>query len=354
MDISLLFPSTLAMAPASDSSRVFVTVSALEAGYLSLPEHMFVNDADPVKKILVPSLSFLIRHPSPDGSVANLVFDLGMKRDLEYSPAQKQRLDVWEPISTDTDCAKSLRYGVDGAPGAQHGVLLDPAKDIDYIILSHAHFDHTGTPSDFPTATFAVGSGTLDLFKNGAGPLCSADFFIDDELPALRTIEFPPVSRTGIYGNEPYAPKHTPVPSDSQAKPPAAAASWSWEEIAEFPNTLDFFGDGSLYVIDTPGHIYGHVNLLARLSENRWIYLAADCCHDRRLVTGTKNFGLYDDGCGGQRSIHVDTEEARGSLDRVVAFVRRQASRGHRVEIVLAHDPVWREENAHAFWPGKM
>ncbi|PTB46052.1 uncharacterized protein TrAFT101_004473 [Trichoderma asperellum] len=342
------------MAAASDSSPVFVTISALDAGHLSLPEHMFVSDADPVKKNLVPSLSFLIRHPSPDGSVANLVFDLGMKRDLEYSPAQKKRLEVWEPISTDTDCAQSLRNGVAGAPGAQSGVLLDPTKDINYIIISHAHFDHIGTPSDFPTATFAVGSGTLDLFKNGAGPLCSGDFYIDDELPALRTIEFPPVSRTGTYGNEPYAPKHTPVPSNSQVKPPAAVSSWSWKPLGEFPNTLDFFGDGSLYVIDSPGHIYGHVNLLARLGEKRWVYLAADCCHDRRLITGEKNIGLYDDGRGGQRSIHVDTAEARGTLDKVVAFAKSQEAQGHKVEIVLAHDPVWRKENAHACWPGKM
>jgi glyoxylase-like metal-dependent hydrolase (beta-lactamase superfamily II) len=342
------------MATNSSSPPVFVTVSALDAGSLSLPEHMFVTDADPEKKNTVPSLSFLIRHPSPDGSLANLVFDLGVRRDLNYSPAQKKALDTWSPLFTDTDCAQSLRNGVSGAVGANSGVLLDPTKDIDYIIISHAHFDHTGMPSDFPTATFTVGSGTLDLFKNGAGPRCSADFFNDDELPALRTVEFPPVFRTGTYGNEPYAPKHTPVPSNSQAKPPATAASWSWKPLGDFPNALDYFGDGSVYVIDTPGHIYGHVNLLARLGERRWVYLAADCCHDRRLISGEKNIGTYSDGQGGLRSIHVDTGEARQTLDRVVAFVKNQGVEGHQVEIVLAHDPVWRKENTHACWPGKM
>ncbi|KAM0256087.1 hypothetical protein ACHAQJ_005174 [Trichoderma viride] len=339
---------------ASNSPPVFVSVSALDAGYLTLPEHMFVTDADPEKKINCPSLSFLIRHPSPDGSVANLVFDLGVRRDLNYSPAQKKGLDTWSPLNTDTDCAQSLRNGVADAGGVKSGVLLDPTKDIDYIIISHVHFDHTGMPSDFPTATFTVGSGTLDLLMNGAGPRCSAEFFNDDELPALRTVEFPPVSRTGTYGNEPFAPKHTPVPSNSQAKPPATAASWSWKPLGDFPNTIDYFGDGSVYVIDTPGHIYGHVNLLARLGERRWVYLAADCCHDRRLVSGEKDIGLYDDGHGRMRSIHVDTGEARRTLDRVLTFVKNQEAEGQKVEIVLAHDPVWRKENTHACWPGRM
>ncbi|RFU75708.1 hypothetical protein TARUN_6467 [Trichoderma arundinaceum] len=342
------------MAKEDTGSPTFVTVSALDAGHLTLPEHMFVTDADPVKKNTVPSLSFLIRHPSPDGSLANLVFDLGIKRDLNYAPAQKNQLDTWRPLITDTDCAQSIRDGVADYGGAKNGVLLDPTKDIDYIIISHAHWDHTGTPSDFPTATFAVGSGSLDLFKNGAGPSYPADLFDDDELPALRTVEFPPVSRTGVYGNESFAPKHTPVSPNSQAKPPAAAASWSWKPLGEFPNALDFFGDGSLYVIDTPGHIYGHVNLLARLGEKRWVYLGGDCCHDTRIIRGEKDIGLYDDGHGGLRSIHVDTGEARSSLDKILAFVKKQASEGIQVELVLAHDVAWRQNNKQACWPGKM
>ncbi|PTB66184.1 Metallo-hydrolase/oxidoreductase [Trichoderma citrinoviride] len=326
------------------ASPTFVTISALDAGQISLPEHMFVNDADPVKKTLVPSLSFLIRHPEPDGSVTNLVFDLGVKRDLKYTPAQQAELAIWQPIITDTDCAQSLH----------DGPLLDPAKDVDYIIISHAHWDHTGTPSDFPSATFAVGSGTLNLFKHGAGSAYPSIFLNPDELPASRTIEFPPISRTGVYGNEPYVPKHTPLPEDTQAKPPAAAASWTWKPFDELPHTLDFFGDGSLYVVDTPGHIYGHVNLLARLGERRWVYLAGDCCHDRRLVTGEKDIGLYDDGHGGLRSIHTDTAEAKKSLDRLREFAKKKGEEGIEVEIVLAHDPIWRRENAHKCWPGKM
>ncbi|OPB39135.1 hypothetical protein A0O28_0048410 [Trichoderma guizhouense] len=345
----------MAAASSSPPPPGFVNLSALDAGHLSLPEHMFVNDADPVKKNLVPSLSFLIRHASPDGSVTNLVFDLGVKRDLNYSPAQQNELDLWRPLITETDCAKSLRNGVADAPGgASNGVLLDPTKDIDYIIISHAHWDHTGTPSDFPTATFAVGSGTLDLFQNGAGPAYPSIFFNKDELPALRTVEFPPVVRTGVYGNEPFAPKHTPLPSNTQAKPPAAASAWAWKPFGDLPNTLDFFGDGSLYVVDTPGHIYGHVNLLARLGERRYVYLAADCCHDRRLVTGEKQIGLYDDGHGGLRSIHTDTEEARRSLERLKTFLKNHRAEGNEVELILAHDPVWRKENAHACWPGKL
>ncbi|KAH6606945.1 hypothetical protein Trco_006098 [Trichoderma cornu-damae] len=342
------------MEATSRNPPTFVSVSALDAGHLTLPEHLFVTDADPEKKNTVPSLSFLIRHPSPDGSFANLVFDLGVKRDLGYAPAQRNQLDTWRPLNTDTDCAQSLRDGVADAGGTENGVLLDPTRDIDYIIISHVHWDHIGMPSDFPTATFTVGSGTLDLFKNGAGPSYPADLFHSDELPALRTVEFPPISRAGVYGNEAYAPKHTPAPSDSQAKPPAAAASWSWKPFGGFDHALDYFGDGSVYVIDTPGHIYGHVNLLARLGERRWAYLGGDCCHDTRIIRGEKDIGLFDDGHGGLRSIHVDTGETRRSLDKILAFIKDQGAEGNEVDFVLAHDTVWRQNNKHACWPGKM
>ena len=46
-----------------------------------------------------------------------------------------------------------------------------------------------------------------------------------------------------------------------------------------------------LYVVDAgDGHVAGHINVLARTSEDGgWIYLAGDSAHDRRLLTGPLN-----------------------------------------------------------------
>lgn len=342
----------------SDEPPVYVTASALNAGHLTLPEHLFVTDAEPDKRNTVPSLSFLIRHPSTssgagDHSVTNIVFDLGLKRDLTgYAPAQQPHITQRQPIITDPDCAASLRNGG-----------LDPAKDIGMVILSHVHWDHVGTPSDFSGATFAVGSGTLHLLEHGAGPLYPADWFNTDELPRDRTVEFPPVPRdesTKEYDHSTNTPKHTRTPGNtaSTLSLPAAAQSWKWESLADggFPQALDLFGDRSVYVIDSPGHLYGHVNLLVRLGERRYAYLGGDCCHDSRILSGEKGIGMYDDGRGGMRSVHVHTETARRTVDQISDFVRKRKLHGEdiEVEIVLAHDAVWREKNKDRFLPGKL
>ncbi|KAM7199272.1 hypothetical protein V8F33_004520 [Rhypophila sp. PSN 637] len=280
---------------------VYVTVSALDAGHITLPERLFVTNADPEKRTTVPSLSFLIQHSSPTGKITKLVFDLGVKRDLEnYRPAQQEHIANRQPLIVDPDCASSLRAG---------GIDLE--NDIDYIMLSHVHWDHVGTPSDFPNSTFLVGSGTLALLKNGGGPLYPAEMFNHDELPLSRTVELPSVPKNNstsfsdtasVYYSSPHAPKHTPMPSTSQAHlPPSAEKNWTWRPLTEFnlPNTLDLFGDGSLLVVDSPGHLYGHVNLLARLGEKEYVYLGGDCCHDPRILAGEKGIAMYEDGRGG-------------------------------------------------------
>ncbi|KAK0194763.1 hypothetical protein F5146DRAFT_974101 [Armillaria mellea] len=48
--------------------------------------------------------------------------------------------------------------------------------------------------------------------------------------------------------------------------------------IADIP-TLDYFGDGSFYVLDTPGHHPGHISSLARVTPTTFVLLGGDCCH---------------------------------------------------------------------------
>jgi glyoxylase-like metal-dependent hydrolase (beta-lactamase superfamily II) len=44
---------------------------------------------------------------------------------------------------------------------------------------------------------------------------------------------------------------------------------------------FDFFGDGSFYVLDTPGHAIGHLAGLARTTSNpdTFIFMGGDLCH---------------------------------------------------------------------------
>lgn len=38
-----------------------------------------------------------------------------------------------------------------------------------------------------------------------------------------------------------------------------------------FEKAVDFFGDGSLLILDAPGHMPGHQMALARTGEDEWI-----------------------------------------------------------------------------------
>lgn len=48
--------------------------------------------------------------------------------------------------------------------------------------------------------------------------------------------------------------------------------------IGKFP-AIDLFGDGSFYLLDTPGHAVGHLAGLARTTPDTFIFMGGDLCH---------------------------------------------------------------------------
>lgn len=48
--------------------------------------------------------------------------------------------------------------------------------------------------------------------------------------------------------------------------------------IGQF-RALDYFNDGSFYLLDVPGHAAGHICGLARTTENTFVLMGADTCH---------------------------------------------------------------------------
>lgn len=123
-----------------------------------------------------------------------------------------------------------------------------------------------------------------------------------------------------------------------------------WEELEDLPAVLDIFKDGSLYVVDAPGHLPGHINLLARtLGDDgnvAWVYLAGDAYHDRRIIRGERSIGEWHDAHGQICCIHADRKKAEQTIERI----RRLEGRG--VEVIFAHDIDWEgdERNRRRFF----
>ena len=310
--------------PLASTNQVYVKVSALNGGFVTLPESLFVTEADPEKADTVPSMCFLIEHRVPDSTkTEKVVFDLGIKRDLSaYAPGMQAHIARRQPIITTPDTRESLAKGG-----------LDAASDIDYVVLSHVHWDHIGIPSDYTNAKFIVGSGTFYILENGA-PHYSKDMMEVNPLPFDRTYELPPTPN-----------------STKKSAASGKQTQHEWHSISSLPNAVDFFGDGSFYLIDSPGHLQGHTNALLRVAADKWVYLGGDCCHDPRILTGEKGIALYDDGHGCMRSVHSELPAARETIKTIMEFLQLN---GDAVEWIVAHDLAWSNANKHRFFPKWM
>ncbi|SMR63220.1 unnamed protein product [Zymoseptoria tritici ST99CH_3D1] len=251
--------------PPARENQVYVTVSPLAGGYITLADHFFVSPAEPNAARTVPSLSFLIKHPGPNKFSSktsrpfHLMFDLGLRRSKDrYPSALQAHLERREPHHLEPGVAAQLSAGG-----------LDPG-DVDMVILSHVHYDHHGDPEDFPNAQFRVGNGALDVLEHGLGAGGSHQHFVPGTLPANRTEEF----------------------SDP-------AVGGEWKSMRPFPATLELFDDGSV------------------MKGERWVLLCGDAFHDRRLLTGEKEIGRWEGEGGRMLCIHYDEEGARRSIGRL-------------------------------------
>lgn len=56
----------------------------------------------------------------------------------------------------------------------------------------------------------------------------------------------------------------------------------TWIPLGPFDRALDFFGDGSFWIIDAPGHMPGNLCAAAKLEGMKeWVLLGSDCCHSQ-------------------------------------------------------------------------
>lgn len=159
--------------------------------------------------------------------------------------------------------------------------------------------------------------------------------FEADLLPEGRTISLPD-------------PSHCAKESSKTGKAGHVSFDQPWTPWKKLPRVLDVFQDRSLYIVDAPGHLPGHVNLLARVGplETDFVYLAGDACHDRRIMRREREIGHWHDAQGQVCCIHADEEVAKETIARI----RELEDDG--VEIIFAHDVEWetKPENRRRFF----
>jgi glyoxylase-like metal-dependent hydrolase (beta-lactamase superfamily II) len=212
----------------------------------------------------VPVPFFLIRHPQGD-----VVVDGGNPLAVARDPHAHwgALADVFEVhMNEEQHCVAQLR---------RLGVEPD---SVGHVVQTHLHIDHTGTLGHFPNATIVVHARELQAARAANDPLATGYVRADYDRPELR-----------------------------------------WQ-LAE--GELDLFADGTIRLLETPGHSAGHMSLLLDLEETGPVLITADAADTRAQWDGREP----------PRAL-ASREDAQRSLERL----RKLAEQSDAL-LVLGHD----------------
>jgi N-acyl homoserine lactone hydrolase len=162
------------------------------------------------------------------------------------------------------------------------GKLELKPEQIKYIGISHYHGDHIGQVGTLPKSTLLIGKGDWDVLVDAnaakAAGTDNANF------------------TNWISGGG----KVEPVRLDK-----------------------DVFGDGTVQMLNTPGHTPGHHVLLVNLKETGPVILSGDMAHFREN---------YDQ--NGVPSFNTDRSQSIASVERV-----KQLAKNLKATVIIQHDP---------------
>ncbi|WP_161830466.1 N-acyl homoserine lactonase family protein [Steroidobacter agaridevorans] len=152
---------------------------------------------------------------------------------------------------------------------------VDP-KQIEIIGISHYHYDHTGQAALFPQARLLMGK---------------------DDITAVR------------------------APGSTRAKP---LTHWlnGAGKLEEITGDKDVFGDGSVVMLDLPGHTPGHHGLLVKLAKQGYVLLSGDVAHFE------ENYAT-----NGVPIFNTDRAQSLASLDRFKGLAKNL-----RATVVIQHE----------------
>lgn len=227
-----------------------VKVSAINGALSRLPAELLVYPT--VKghdEIRLANYSFLIESSHRDKKI---LFDLAFMKNLEERmPPALKRIFEGGPGGVDStyDVPDTLIY---------HGVSL---SSINAIIWSHSHIDHVGDPSVFPSSTdLVVGPGFRNTSMPGY-PANSEAFLLDSAFHGRNVQEVD-------FGQ-------------------------GTLNIGGF-QAIDYFDDGSFYILEGTGHTMNHLCALARTTEDTFVLMAGDACHHVGILRPSEYLPLPD------------------------------------------------------------
>jgi len=246
---------------------------ALPGAELTVPTALLMHGGD-ATLVTVPCPAYLIEHPK-----GLVLFDTGCNPKILTDIAGYWG-EIWKTIP--------VKYTKELVLDNQIKGLGYKLEDVKYVVISHLHLDHSGCMYMFPNAKFLVMAKEMqyaywpDTDRRWA-------FILNDILPTRQS---------------------------------------KWIELT---SDFDLFGDGSLQLLQTPGHTPGESSLFVRLPNSKFL-LVGDSAHLRAALELEMTM-----------PIDTDPVAATRSLQRIKA-IRDM----HEAKVWISHDPEDWKEFPHA------
>ena len=155
---------------------------------------------------------------------------------------------------------------------------LTPAQ-IRYVAISHYHADHTGQVASFPQSMLLIGKGDWDAITS-------------------------------------------PKPAAGVNAPPFAHWVSGGGKVEPLPTDKDVFGDGTVLILNTPGHTPGHHGLLVKLKEKGNVLITGDLVHFRENYDGN-----------GVPWFNASRADSLASIDRF-----KKLAANFKATVIIQHD----------------
>jgi len=195
---------------------------AMTCGWLTLPAKFILDGVEGEMRLPIPG--YLIVHPK-----GKAVFDSGLHTSLQTDPAQ--RLGAF-----------AAQTKVEFRPGeelrARLATLDTGPEDIDYLINSHLHFDHSGGNDQIPNAPMIV------------------------QRPEWEAAMDPDLAQQNGFDRRNFD---------------------LGQDVKQISGDYDLFGDGSVSLFATYGHTPGHQSMKIKLASGD-VILTGDACYLRRTL----------------------------------------------------------------------
>jgi N-acyl homoserine lactone hydrolase len=189
--------------------------------------------------IEVPVVAFLVEHP---GFGAFLI-DTGFHASVAVDPKQNLgRLNA--AFFKDIEMAQS-----DAVSHQLRARGIEPGS-VRLVVMTHLHVDHASAISEFPAATYLLSRREWEAAVEPRGAVRGYVRRQFDHAFDYRLLDF-----------------------DSSAA----------DSFATFGRSFDIFGDGSVRVVSTPGHSFGHLSVVLRLA-GREALVAGDAIYSLRTM----------------------------------------------------------------------